>query len=193
MYRVFQGLLLSTMMATVVFSRPAPSSVTAIAKEAFIYGYPIVENYRVMYYSTQDKNYPHYANEADVFLGVNGFEPQSDGKPFSGNHKYTITFQPNSQPPVDAFWSITLYQLPSRFLNANTLGRYSINSRTFNQLKNGDGSVTIYLQHKSPGTASESNWLRCPQTLFTKALRCYLPRQELRTGQWPPPPVVIVG
>ena len=132
-----------------------------------------------------------YANEADVFLGIQGFERQSDGEPFSGLNKYTFTFEKDNYPPVDAFWSVTLYNLPSRLLYANSINRYAIQSSMINDFhKNPDGSVTIYVQHDSPGKELEPNWLPCPSGLFTMSFRCYLPRESLRNGDWLPPKVL---
>lgn len=131
-----------------------------------------------------------YANTQEVFLGISGVERQGDGQPFSGANKYRMTFGADNFPPVDAFWSITMYKLPSRFLYANALNRYAINSTMENDLvRNPDGSVTIYIQHDSPGKELEKNWLPCPEGMFTMAFRCYLPREELRNGQWQSPPV----
>lgn len=134
-----------------------------------------------------------YANEADVFLGIQGYERQPDGKPFSGLNKYTFTFEKDNYPPVDAFWSVTLYHLPSRLLYDNSINRYAIQSTMVNDFKkNPDGSVTIYIQHDSPGKELESNWLPCPSGLFTMAFRCYLPRKVLRNGRWLPPQVITI-
>lgn len=132
-----------------------------------------------------------YANEADVFLGIQGYERQADGKPFNGSNQYTFTFEKDNYPPVEAFWSVTLYRLPSRLLYENEINRYAIQSTMTNDFKkNSDGSVTIYIQHESPGTELESNWLPCPSGLFTMAFRCYLPREDLRNGNWLPPKVI---
>lgn len=132
-----------------------------------------------------------YANSAEVFLGIAGVERQADGKPFSGVNNYTITFGKDDFPPVDAFWSITLYKLPSRLLYENPIQRYAINSPMVKDLvRNPDGSVSIYIQHESPGKALESNWLPCPEGNLTMAFRCYLPQEKLRKGAWSSPPVV---
>jgi hypothetical protein len=134
-----------------------------------------------------------YANEADVFLGIQGYERQSDGKPFSGLNTYTFTFEKDNYPPVEAFWSVTLYSLPSRLLYENEINRYAMQSTMTNDFKkNPDGSVTIYVQHDSPGKELESNWLPCPSGPFTMAFRCYLPREELRSGSWLPPKVILL-
>lgn len=133
-----------------------------------------------------------YANSPEVFLGIAGVERQADGKPFSGENKYTLTFGKDDFPPVDAFWSITLYKLPSRSLYDNTINRYAINSPMINSLKrNMDGTTTIYIQHDSPGKEKESNWLPCPNGLFTMSFRCYMPKAELREGKWSSPPVLL--
>jgi hypothetical protein len=132
-----------------------------------------------------------YANEADVFLGIQGYERQADGKPFNGSNQYTFTFEKDNYPPVEAFWSVTLYHLPSRLLFGNEINRYAIQSTMTNDFKkNPDGSVTIYVQHDSPGKDLESNWLPSPSGLFTMAFRCYLPREDLRNGSWLPPKVI---
>lgn len=131
-----------------------------------------------------------YANEADVFLGIQGYERQADGKPFNGSNQYTFTFEKDNYPPVEAFWSVTLYTLPSRLLYENEINRYAIQSTMTNDFKkNPDGSVTIYVQHDSPGKELESNWLPCPSGLFSMAFRCYLPGEALRNGKWLPPQV----
>ncbi|QKJ64156.1 DUF1254 domain-containing protein [Flavobacterium sp. M31R6] len=133
-----------------------------------------------------------YANEADVFLGIQGYERQADGNPFSGKNKYTFTFKKDDFPPVDSFWSVTLYKLPSRLLYANDINRYAIQSTIINTFKkNSDGSVTLYIQHESPGKELESNWLPCPTGLFTMSFRCYLPKEPLRNGTWIPPAVIM--
>lgn len=133
-----------------------------------------------------------YANSSEVFLGISGVERQSDGQPFSGANNYTMTFGKDNFPPVDAFWSLTLYKLPSRLLYDNAIDRYAINSPMEKDLiRNPDGSVTIYIQHESPGKEKENNWLPSPEGLFTMAFRTYLPREELRNNTWTAPPVIM--
>jgi hypothetical protein len=84
-----------------------------------------------------------------------------------------------------------LYNLPSRLLYKNPINRYAVQSTMVEEFrKNPDGSVTIYVQHESPGKELESNWLPCPPGLFTMAFRCYLPREALRNGEWLPPQVI---
>lgn len=133
-----------------------------------------------------------YANQKEEFMGLQGFERQADGKPFVGTNKYTVTFKSGQLPPVDGFWSITLYALPTRFMYANTLNRNLINSAMLPNLKkNKDGSISLYIQHESPGADKESNWLPCPKTSFTMSFRTYLPKQPIRDGSWQIPPVVL--
>jgi hypothetical protein len=132
-----------------------------------------------------------YANEADVFLGIQGVDRLSNGMPFTGDKNYSMTFAPGGFPPVDAFWSITLYNLPSRFLYDNEIDRYSIGSTAIENLKrNPDGSVSILIQHEPPDEEWMYNWLPCPKGAFTMAFRCYLPKAALRNGEWKSPPVL---
>lgn len=114
----------------------------------------------------------------------------SEGKPLDGSHKYTITFPKGEAPPVEAFWSVTLYDNDG-FQTANSLNRFAIGDR--DALKTGsDGSITLYIQHDSPGTDKESNWLPAPQGPFNLTMRLYAPKVEAITGAWTPSPVVKV-
>jgi hypothetical protein len=89
---------------------------------------------------------------------------------------------------VKAFWSVTLYDLPAQLLCANALNRYLINSPMLPQLKRAaDGSVTIYVQHESPGSELESNWLPAPAGPLMLALRLYWPKPEVADGRWKAP------
>jgi hypothetical protein len=116
----------------------------------------------------------------------------SDGQPLDGRHSYTLTFAKAHLPPVHAFWSLTMYQVPERTFADNSLSRYSIGDR--NELTpNDDGSTTIYVQRESPGPERESNWLPAPPGEFELTLRLYWPSREIVDGRWTPPPVVRVG
>lgn len=102
--------------------------------------------------------------------------------------RYVLRFAPGRLPPVDAFWSLTLYELPSSLLSANRLNRYLINSPMLPSLRrDADGGVTLYVQHESPGAELESNWLPAPKGPFFMALRLYLPRAEAIDGRWTAP------
>ena len=130
-----------------------------------------------------------YGNSAEEFLGV-GYQTDSQGKPFDGRNRYTITFSPSSIPVVGAFWSITAYT-KDRFLYPNPLNRYGIGSDVIPDLvKNTDGGFTIFVQHESPGPAKEANWLPVPDEPFVLTFRTYQPGEAIRDGSWRAPPVV---
>jgi hypothetical protein len=111
------------------------------------------------------------------------------GEPLDGSvHDYKIHFQKDQLPPVDAFWSITMYSLPSQLMVANPIDRYSIGDRS--KLRYGkDGSLTIYVQHDAPGEIHRSNWLPAPAGPFSLQLRMYLPRPEALHPLYLPPPI----
>src|SRR5271157_2616999 len=112
-------------------------------------------------------------------------------KPLSGAKSYELRFAPGDLPPVNAFWSLTLYELPSSLLSANPLNRYLINSAMLPSLKrDADGGVTLYIQHVSPGPDKEANWLPAPSGPFFMAMRLYWPKPEARDGRWTAPPLV---
>jgi hypothetical protein len=129
-----------------------------------------------------------YGNAAEEYLGV-GYQGDAEGKPFDGNHKYQIRFAADALPPVGAFWSITAYNA-SKFLIDNPINRYVINSPMLPALKkDADGGFTLYLQHESPGSDRESNWLPVSQDTFNLAFRTYQPGQAILDGTWQAPPV----
>lgn len=103
---------------------------------------------------------------------------------------YTVTFDAGKLPPVDYFWSYTMYRLPERLLVDNPLDRYSICSPTEGLKSNEDGSVTIYISKDSPGEDKESNWLSAPDGPFWAVLRTYGPSEDIRGGSWTQPPFV---
>ena len=99
--------------------------------------------------------------------------------------------EPGKLPPVRAFWSLTMYELPASLLTPNPLNRYLINSTMTNDLKrDADGGITLYVQHESPGKDKESNWLPAPKGPFFMLLREYLPEQAALDGTWKAPPAV---
>ena len=119
----------------------------------------------------------------------------SDGAPLTGANNYTLTFAPRQLPPVNAFWSVTMYKLPESLLVANPINRYLINSPMLPDLvKNPDGSLTIYVQNTSPGPEKEANWLPSPDGPFTLYMRLYSPKPEALDGNWQAPrPVKTSG
>ncbi|MGC1663351.1 MAG: DUF1254 domain-containing protein [Bradyrhizobium sp.] len=109
------------------------------------------------------------------------------GKPLDGANKYVLHFDKGITPPVNAFWSITLYDSDG-FQTANALNRFAVSSwMPFNH--NADGSLDLYLQNESPGKEKEANWLPAPKGAFNLTMRLYSPKSEALTGKWSPPPV----
>jgi hypothetical protein len=114
----------------------------------------------------------------------------SQGKPLSGVNSYTIHFATGQFPPVNAFWSLTMYKMPASLLVANPINRYLLNSPMIPQFKvDGDGGTTFYIQHASPGADKESNWLPAPDGPFVVFLRLYWPKEEALDGKWKHPPM----
>jgi len=103
---------------------------------------------------------------------------------------YTLRFAPGQLPPVNAFWSVTLYEMPSQLLSANPINRYLINSPMLPDLKrDSDGGVTIHIQSESPGNENEPNWLPAPAGPIKVALRLYAPKPDVASGDWTAPPM----
>ncbi|MEG6508643.1 DUF1254 domain-containing protein [Methyloligella sp. 2.7D] len=119
----------------------------------------------------------------------------ADGKPLDGSEaNYTLTFAKGDLPPVNAFWSVTMYDGKTQLLIKNPIDRYLINSPMLPDLKkNEDGSLTIYIQNKSPGPEKESNWLPAPDGPIYMVMRLYWPKTEppsilpVGNGSWKPP------
>lgn len=115
----------------------------------------------------------------------------STGQPFDGKkNAYSIHFPPGQLPPVDFFWSVTMYDRETGMLVANPIDRYSIGNRTTGLKFAEDGSLTIWLQHAKPEKEQQSNWLPTPSGPFYLSMRLYGPRENARNGQWKPAPVV---
>jgi hypothetical protein len=113
------------------------------------------------------------------------FSQDSTGGPLTGANKYTFTFPPGQLPPVDAFWSLTMYDLPQRLLVANPINRYLINLPMLPTLKaDPDGAYTFYIENTSPGPDKEANWLPSPPGPFSLVLRLYWPKPDARSGVW---------
>lgn len=111
----------------------------------------------------------------------------SDGNPLNGTNKYVIHFDKGQTPPVNAFWSLTMYNAKQAFV-ANPINRYAIGDR--DKLKpNPDGSIDVYLQHDSPGKDKEANWLPADAGSFNVILRMYWPKESALSGAWIPPAI----
>ncbi|WP_246810355.1 DUF1254 domain-containing protein [Ensifer sp. ENS08] len=130
-----------------------------------------------------------YGNSKDEAL-YPAYFVDDQKKPLIGSGHYTLRFEPGQLPPVNAFWSLTLYELPSSLLYANPLNRYLINSPMLPNLqKDADGGVTLYVQHESPGPDKEANWLPAPSGPFFTAMRLYWPKPDALDGKWKAPPM----
>jgi hypothetical protein len=110
----------------------------------------------------------------------------SSGASLDGTNNYEITFAPGQEPPVNGFWSLTLYN-EHHFFHPNDLKRYSLGTKNKNLIRNADGSLTIYTGAKSPGAERESNWLPAPKGHFSLYIRAYWGKEPILDGSWKPP------
>jgi len=125
----------------------------------------------------------------------------ASGETLDGSkHNYTLTFPKGQLPPVNAFWSVTMYDGKTQFLIQNPINRYLINSPMLPGMKtNPDGSLTLYIQKDSPGKNKESNWLPAPDGQIYLVLRLYWPKETPPSilppgkGTWQPPAVVVAS
>jgi hypothetical protein len=129
--------------------------------------------------SKEEANYPIYFVD-------------SERRPLdAASSRYTVRFGPGQLPPVNAFWSLTMYELPASLLTENPIDRYLINSQMEpNLIRDADGGITLYVQHESPGKNREANWLPAPKGPFFMVLREYWPKPEALNGSWTVPPAV---
>jgi hypothetical protein len=114
---------------------------------------------------------------------------------YDGRKAWRIHFDAGKQPPVDAFWSLTMYERTAdgqSFFTQNPLNRYSIGDRTQGLKSNADGSLDIFIGHDNPGPDRASNWLPAPAGPFTMTLRAYLPKPDLLSGTYRLPPMTAV-
>ena len=123
-----------------------------------------------------------------------------DGDVLDGSkHNYTLTFPAGQPPPVNSFWSVTMYDGKSQILIENPINRYLINSPMLPEMKkNEDGSLTLHIQKDNPGADKESNWLPAPNGTIYLVMRLYWPKTEAASvlpageGAWKPPGIVKV-
>ncbi|WP_430470850.1 DUF1254 domain-containing protein [Thalassospira lucentensis] len=117
-------------------------------------------------------------------------EVDSNGDRLNGDNAYTVTFPKGKEPPVNGFWSLTMYD-PEHFFESNEITRYSVGTKNAKAMtRSADGSLTIYIQHDSPGRDKEANWLPAPDSEFELTLRTYWPKEAVNTGDWMPPAAV---
>lgn len=125
----------------------------------------------------------------------------SDGQTLDGSkHNYTLTFPAGQLPPVNSFWSLTMYDGKSQLLIENPINRYLINSPMLPAMKtNTDGSLTLYIQNKSPGADKEADWLPAPNGPIYLVMRLYWPKTTPPSvlpageGTWQPPGLTRVS
>jgi hypothetical protein len=125
----------------------------------------------------------------------------ANGEPLDSNkHKYTLTFLENEFPPVNAFWSVTMYDGKTQLLIKNPINRYLINSPMLPDMKkNADGSTTLYIQKDNPGADKEANWLPAPDGPIYLVMRLYWPKTEAPSilppgeGTWKPPGIQVLN
>ena len=121
------------------------------------------------------------SKEEAIYLG---YEEDAQGQPLDGAHAYTIRFESGQLPPVQFFWSMTMYDLPGRHLVENPIKRYAIGDRTPGLKRGKDGSLTLYVQRERPSKDKESNWLPAPEGRFNIVARFYGPKPTVLDGTW---------
>jgi hypothetical protein len=111
------------------------------------------------------------------------------GGRLNGTNRYTVTFAQNQTPPVNGFWSLTLYDA-QHFFAPNEIKRYSLGTKNKTLKYNPDGSLTIYVQAEPPSEAQRANWLPAPKDAdFSLFIRAYWPKTAVIDGSWVPPAV----
>jgi hypothetical protein len=110
----------------------------------------------------------------------------ASGAELNGGSSYEVTFPPGQEPPVNGFWSVTLYN-DKHLFHPNDLKRYSLGTKNKNLKRSADGSLTLHAGAKSPGRENESNWLPAPDGHFSLYIRAYWGRQGILDGSWKPP------
>ncbi len=112
----------------------------------------------------------------------------NEGQKLDGSKEYTLRFEPGQLPPVNAFWSMTMYRMPEILLVENPIDRYLLNSPMLDQFKrDADGGLTVYIQNESPGKDKASNWLPAPRGWFMVVMRLYWPKEDALSGKWTAP------
>jgi len=111
-----------------------------------------------------------------------------DGQRLTGAYHYSVTFAPGQTPPVNGFWSLTVYNKQHLF-EPNGLNRFSLGTKSKSMKPGSDGSLTLYFQDESPGADKESNWVPTPTDEFSLYIRAYWPKDAALDGSWKPPMV----
>ncbi|MGH8435938.1 MAG: DUF1254 domain-containing protein [Pseudomonas sp.] len=114
----------------------------------------------------------------------------AEGQPLSGNRAYRLHFAAGQLPPVDSFWSLTMYDAQTQLLSANPLNRYSLGDRSPSLTYDADGGLTLLIQNGAPAQAQQGNWLPAPKGRFNMILRLYLPQQKALQGTYQLPAIL---
>ena len=117
-----------------------------------------------------------------------GADFDAAGDRLNGAHAYVVTFPAGQLPPVDGFWSLTLYN-PQHLFHPNELNRYSLGTKNKSLVADADGGLTIHVQTETPGGAKEANWLPAPEGEFSLYIRAYWPKPAIVSGAWTPPAI----
>ncbi len=112
----------------------------------------------------------------------------SQGVQLEGQHLYAVTFPDGELPPVNGFWSMTIYNHHHLF-EVNDLNRYSLGTKNKDLQFNLDGSLTLYVSTQSPGEDKETNWVPTPEGTFSLYIRCYWGKEAILDGSWVPPKI----
>lgn len=158
---------------------------------------PIVNNWQTARLDRRISDDPVVA-AASAMLGllwnpveISGYDlafKDGSGQPLDGRHRYILRLDP--PPPVNAFWSVTMYSARTNVLVANPIDRYSVGDRTEGIRINPDGSINVIIQHAKPADPVEqANWLPAPEGPFYLVMRHYSPQAPVLTGDWQPPPI----
>jgi hypothetical protein len=115
-------------------------------------------------------------------------DTDADGDQLTGTHSYRVTFPAGGLPPVNGFWSLTMYN-EAHFFYPNQLRRYSLGTKNKSLTYGSDGSLTLYVGASSPGADHEPNWLPAPDGDFSLYLRAYGGQQPITDSTWTPPAV----
>lgn len=117
----------------------------------------------------------------------------SSGQKLDGANRYTLQFAPGQLPPVNSFWSLTMYEQPASLLVVNPINRYLLNSPMLSSFKtDAEGGITLIVQNASPDKDYEANWLPAPKGPFSLIMRLYWPKPEALDGRWTSPKLVRV-
>jgi hypothetical protein len=168
----------------------ASAAVSTTAKKVGAWDSTIIDGYGF--------NYPLRAVHSGPYLGGNmvqeAYYPStyfdSENNPLTGANRYELRFA--KAPPVDAFWSATLYNADDKMLVDNPINRYKVGSETPGLKTNPDGSIRVSIQHDEPKGPEKANWLPAPKGNFFLVLRFYQPRRELLQGEYPLPQLIKV-